>query len=133
MSFFDQFQRGVDVAKFKANQLSRINKLQNDMANLAGEIQNARKQIADTTIQLSTSGIELPPQLKEFCKKISQLENDISSLEQTITNIRAETYNPTTQIDPMPTPEGNLIKCPQCTQDVPDDADFCIHCGKKIK
>jgi len=131
MAFFNQLQRGVDVAKFKANQLSRINKLQNDIANIVGEIQSIRKQIADTTIQLHRSNIDLPPQLVEFCKEIAKLENNITGIEQSINAIRAETYSPNNSVSP--TPSTNLLKCPHCAMEIPDGAEFCIHCGKKTQ
>lgn len=132
MSFFNQFQRGVDVAKFKAHQLNRINKLQTDIANLAGDIQNVRKQIVDTTIRFHSSNIELPDQLNEFCKKILQLDDEIKNVEQKINKIRSEEYSPST-ITEQKVDVANEIKCPHCTKNIPDDSEFCIHCGKQIK
>jgi chromosome segregation ATPase len=132
MSIIDQFQQGVDRFKFKANQLSRISKLQNDIASLAGKIQDIRKQIVDTTIHLYNSKTELPTQLIEFCKNISQLENNISGIEQEINKIRAEIYIPKNQSNLSPTTDEKLSKCPHCTQMTSDDAEYCIHCGKKL-
>jgi DNA repair exonuclease SbcCD ATPase subunit len=127
MSFF---QRGFDIARFKANQLSRINKLQNEIANLTGEIQGVRKQIADTTIHLHNSKAELPLNLRELCIRILELEGKISGIEQIISSIRAETYNPGIQTDLTSTTHE---LCPNCGQSVPDEAEYCIYCGQKIK
>jgi len=130
MAFFNQFQRGVDLAKFKANQLNRVNKLQNEIANNTGEIQNIRKEIVDTVLLLYRSNSEMPTQLVQLCTQVAELEGKIKDLENTITSIRSENFDPGTAVAPIAGNEGKF--CPHCKKEVPINSEFCIHCGKKI-
>lgn len=130
MSLFDRFQKGVDAAKFKANQLNRINKLNNDIAYLISEISNIRKQIIDTTLLLYRSNGELPSQLSQLCTQIADLETKINGIELSINLIRQEHYSPDHSIA-APLDEDGLT-CQHCDKDIPALSEFCIYCGKKL-
>lgn len=138
MSFMDKFQRGADQVKFKANQLSRINKLQNEILSIRGQIQSIRKQIADVAMDVYAQKGELPEDIENLCKNIQKHQASISDLEEDIASVQAETFIPkeVSVVKEEPAikeePEEKQPVCPYCNEVVPKEAEFCIHCGKSI-
>jgi hypothetical protein len=130
MPIFDRLKQGVDVTKFKADQLLRINRVQGEIGNLRGEIQQVRVKIASAAIELHKQSALSYPELEELCVGIDQLEIQIAEKEQLIASIRAEVPPQMPSATPPSTMATN--PCPHCRFNVPVGAAFCPNCGQAI-
>lgn len=133
MPIMDQFKRGVDKAKFEADRLVRINRVQNEIGNVKREIFSVREKIAAAVIDHHKQGDLLHADLEELCGAIDQFETQIAEKEAQIAAIRAEVL-PSTPVPaaPPPSPSGSTNRCPHCGFAAPAGAVFCPNCGKQI-
>lgn len=134
MSIFDKAKQGVDVAKFKADQLLRINKVQNDIGTLRRDIQGVREKAAEAVVQLHRQGPLAYPDVEDLCLKIDQIEAQIAEKEAQVAAIRAE-QPPVAVVAAVAVATGmslSMAVCPQCRTSIPDGAAFCPSCGKQI-
>ncbi|HEY4688560.1 MAG TPA: zinc-ribbon domain-containing protein [Anaerolineae bacterium] len=132
MPLLDQFKRGVDVAKFKADQLMRVNRVQTEIGGLRREILNAREKIATAVVDLHKQGTLTHPELRELCAVIDQVEAQIAEKEAHIAAIRAE-VPPQPQSPAATTSAARPANpCPNCRFDVPAGAAFCTNCGQPM-
>ena len=126
MPIFDKIQHGADLAKFKANQLLRINRVQSEISGLRREIQAVREKVINTTLSLHQKGILTPPELEELCLIIDKYKTEIVDKEALIESIRIETLDGQTATAPQSQPAN---PCPKCNYDIPLGAVFCPNCG----
>ncbi len=129
---FDRIRQSVDLAKFKADQLVRINRLQGEVASLRREIHSVRGKIADAAIKLHKQSALSQPELEELCAAIDQLKVQITEKETQIAGIRAEVPRP---VSVKYTPPSSIVKmnpCPNCGFDAPFGAVFCPDCGNTM-
>lgn len=115
MAILNQIQKGVDIAKLKASQLTRITALQNTIAKLRGEINVLNRQISDKILLFYRSQRELPDEISQLCSQIEKLDQEIRHIQETITSIKSESYNePIAQLpdnkdyQPVQTPDSNF-------------------------
>lgn len=140
MPIMDQFKRGVDKAKFEADRLVRINRVQNEIGNVKREIFSVREKIAAAVIEHHKQGELLHTDLEELCATIDQFELQIAEKDAQIAAIRAEALPqmPSTQTTPaitgsaQGTTTGPVNLCPHCGFAAPGGAVFCPNCGKQI-
>jgi hypothetical protein len=127
MSLFDRFKHGVDVTKFKADQLIRINRVQSEIDDIRRQISDVRVQIASTALDLHKQGTLSNEELRNLCINIDDLKRQIENKEILISDIRAEgiPIGPTTSYQPV-------NPCPNCYYDVPFGAAFCTNCGNQM-
>jgi predicted nucleic acid-binding Zn ribbon protein len=129
MPIFDRLQHGAELAKFKANQLLRINHVQGEINGIKREIQVVRENVVTTTITLHQNGSLSIPELEELCLVIDKLKDDIRDKEALIESIRAESLDTPTAPAPLSKPTN---PCPKCNYDVPMGSAFCINCGTEM-
>jgi hypothetical protein len=147
---FDRFKRGVDVAKFKADQLMRANRVQNEIGGLRREIQNVREKIANDVIELHKQTALSHAGLDELCVQIDQFEAQIGEKEKQIESIRAEqppevikappTAAPQSSeataapqiIDAEPASTPDASKCANCGAALQANVEFCPECGTRV-
>ena len=91
MPLLDQFRRGVDTAKAKADQMLQINRVQGEITSIRREIQAVRDKIADGVMDLHQKGALSDQELKDLCAQIDGLNGQIAEKEAQIASIRAET------------------------------------------
>jgi len=134
MPLMDNLKRGVDVAKFKADQLMRVNRVQGEISNLRRDIQGVRENIVNAVVQLHKQNALAHPELEETCAVIDLLEAQIAEKEAQIAAIKAEVPPqapaPTQPPAMPPAPTGPVSVCPNCRASVPTGAAFCVNCGK---
>lgn len=129
MPIFDRIQHGAEVAKFKANQLLRINRVQGEINGIRREIQVIRENLVNTAITLHQSGSLPVPELENICLSIDKLKVNIGEKEALMESIRAETLDGTT----TPATESQPANpCPNCNYSVPLGSAFCINCGTQM-
>ena len=91
MPFADRFKQGVDTAKFKADHMLRVNRVQTEITDVRREISGVHEKIANTVIQLYKQGALSQPELTELCDLVDQKEKMIAEKEALVTSIKAET------------------------------------------
>jgi predicted RNA-binding Zn-ribbon protein involved in translation (DUF1610 family) len=127
MPILDQLRRGVDTAKFKADQLMRINRVQSEIGDLRREISSVREKIANVVMELHRQGGLSSQELEDLCVAIDQLNTQIAAKEAQIVHIRAEVPPQTSSYSVQP-----KNPCPNCRFDVPLGAAFCPNCGNAM-
>lgn len=127
---FDRLRRTTDVAKFKADQLLRVNRVQNEIYTLQREIDQVRARTAALTYELHQQGRLKQEELTALCQTIDQYNAQIGEKNAQIAAIRAE--QPVLPVVAAQALAQATLPCPHCHQPVRTDAAFCPHCGKAI-
>lgn len=129
---FDRIRNAADIARFRADQLVRINRLNGEVQNLNGEKRAVRTKIADVAIRLRRNGVLSRPELDELCDTMDQLEAFIAEKEEQIAGIRAE-IPPRIPEEGRPSSDSaKAVVCPSCGFAVPIGAAFCPECGLRM-
>ncbi len=156
MPILDRFKQGVDSAKFKADQLMRVNRVQGEIGNLNREISTLRDKIASVTLELHKAGRLPLPELEELCVSIDRLNAQIVEKEAQIASIRAEVPpqapgvapaapapEPAPAASPSPVaaeapaeapvaPAAGVRKCASCGAELSAKVSFCPNCGQRV-
>jgi hypothetical protein len=136
MPILDQLKRSIDVAKFKTDQFMRINRIQSEVGNLRLEIKGIHEKIANAVVELHKQGALSHAELDDLCRAIDRVEARIAEREAQIAAIRAESGPPdsvtVTVTDKLGAPVIPINPCPNCHQEIPTGAAFCVHCGKPM-
>lgn len=137
---FDSFKKNVGqaaaVAKWKADQLVRINKVQNEIATLKQRISGAHDQIAVAVLDMRQRGEQLPPEVEALCANIDGIKAQIAEHEAQLAAINAEVAPGSSPAPaaypaaaPAAAPAAGTKVCPNCHTAVPAAAMFCTTCG----
>lgn len=139
----DRLRHATDVAKFKADQLLRVNRVQAEISNIRREVQVIRDQIASAALELHRSGSLQHVEIEQLCGAIDRLNAQIIERESLVAAIQAEqpplaaatvTYAataPAVQPSVQATSRPTRI-CPHCGFGAPLHAAFCPNCGKSL-
>lgn len=131
---FDKFKQNVGqaaaVAKWKADQMVRQNKVQGEVNNIKREVAAARDQIAGGVLDMRQRGEQLPPEIEALCANIDGLMAQLAEHEAQLAAINAEQAPGAA---PAPAayaaPAAATKSCPNCHTSVPAAAMFCTTCG----
>jgi len=129
MSIFGRLKHGVDITKFKADQLLHINRIKGEIDVLLQDTAQIQKRIAAKALELHQVGNLTIPELERFCLAIDSINSQIREKEAQIAAIRAEEAP---QYVPPQTYQA-LNPCPTCGFDIPPSASFCPNCGYTVK
>lgn len=121
MSFLDKLSKGVgeaaDRAKFEADKLLRVKRLNSEIGNLANEIEQA-------TLAIGTKAIELRiAELEELIQKVETLEAQLAAKKAELEAVKAEEFQETAP---------STMYCPNCGAAAKAGAKFCPSCGHKL-
>jgi RNA polymerase subunit RPABC4/transcription elongation factor Spt4 len=133
---FDKFKQNVGqaaaVAKWKADQMVRQNKTQQEVNNAKREIAAAREQIAGVVLDMRQRGEPIAPELESACANIDGLMAHLAEHEAQLAAINAE-QAPSAAPAAAPATYGVPVAatkvCPNCHTSVPAAAMFCTTCG----
>jgi hypothetical protein len=135
---FDRFKQTVNqaagTAKWKADQLVRINKVQGEINTLKHQVGVARDQIAAAVLDMRARGEALPPELESMCAAVDAAQAQVAEHEAQLAAINAEAA-PGAQPVPGAVPVAPVApaaatkECPNCHAHVPAAAGFCTTCG----
>ena len=127
MSLVDRMKHGVDVTKFKADQVLRVRRVESEINELRRQISDVRAQIASTTLALYDQAALQNPELQKLCRAIDDLKAQIATKESLIEAIRAEEAPISPQISYQP-----VNPCPKCYAEIPPGTTFCTNCGYRL-
>jgi len=134
MAFLDRLTKGVsraaEQAKFEADKLRRVNKLNSDVSDLVHGIEQAKSSIGAKVIELRAAGELQVPELDEIVARIEELEERLVAKREELEAARASKFEDEAA---APAPEPASQKCPNCGAEVPAGAKFCGSCGAKIE
>jgi len=105
MPILDQLRRGIDSARFKADQMMRVNRVKGEIKDIRAEIQAARDKIADGVIELHQQGALSNQELEDLCATIDGLNAQIAEKETQVASIQAETPPEESAEEPEPSEE----------------------------
>ena len=128
MSILNRLKHGVDITKFKADQILQINRVQGEIDILLQDVAQIQKKIALKSFELHQAGHLANPELEEFCQGIDDKNRQIREKEAMIAAIRAEEapqYVP-------PQVYQAAHPCSDCGFDIPVSAAFCPNCGRTV-
>jgi rRNA maturation endonuclease Nob1 len=127
MTIFNHFKHGVDVTKFKADQLLRINRIQSEIDGLRPKISEMHIRIANTAYELHQQGKLMNSELVELCAAIDDINRQMAEKESLINAIREEQPPQGVQTSAQAT---NI--CPNCRNPFSKGTLFCMHCGSPL-
>lgn len=125
----DRLRRATDVAKFKADQLLRINNARGEILALNRSTQVLRDKIAADALDLYSQGTLTQPELKALCEEVDHLRARIAEKEVAIAAIEAELPPQSRTLDGAVQPRRT---CLACGMHAPVQAVFCPGCGQAL-
>ncbi len=154
---FDRLKQAANITKFKADQLLRVQSVQNEIGGINQQLNALKDRIASTVIDLHKRGALQVPELDELIGSADGLLAQIAQKEAQIAAIKAEVgpqsappqpqpgypqqggYPPQPQGGYPPPPAAPLPNyppqqaatkvCPNCQTVIPAAAMFCTTCG----
>ena len=127
MTFINRLKHGVDLTKFKTDQMLRINRVQSEIDELNQRIAALQRQLATFAYDLHQRGALVHRELEDLCLVVDELNRSITERENAIAAIRSE--QAPEYVEPLPVVNGVL--CLACGFDMPAFADFCPNCGQR--
>lgn len=115
----DKLRHTAEVAKFKTNQMMKVNKLQGEANQLKQEIDKLSIEIGNAVLALRAAGTPIP-QVEEICLKVDALQAQIQQKLAEIEVVKAEQ------------PPAGPPQCPSCQTIVQPGAAFCPKCGATL-
>jgi predicted nucleic acid-binding Zn-ribbon protein len=121
----NRFKRRVDLTKFKADQMLRVNRIQGEIDKLHKDISKVKDRIAQTAFNLYQTGALSNPELAELCLEINRINQEIREKEDQVIKIKQE-------IPPQIEPAYEGIQCTNCKAYNALDVRYCTNCGTQL-
>lgn len=134
MAFLDRLTKGVskaaEQAKFEADKLVRVNKLNAEIGKLTREIEQTTANIGKKVIELQASGVIQIPDLDELIGQVKALETQLEAKQVELETVKAAKFE-----EGIPAEEAASVSrpCPACGATVEAGARFCPACGQKLE
>ena len=129
---FDSFRKSVGqtaaVAKWKADQMMRSNRSQQEINNIKREVATARDQIAGALLDMRQRGEVVPSEIEPVCANVDALMAQLAEHESMLAAINAEQSPSAAPMGAAPATYATK-SCPSCHTAVPAAAMFCTTCG----
>ena len=160
MSFLDRVTKvvgdAVDRGKKEVDQFVQIQKINSQIADIEGTINQCKARIQEHTLKIGQMTVEMlragkiaSPEMQGLLDQIAEIERGIVKAEGEIAGKRAEiekikaedsaekaTEAPATEPQPAtppPTPTASTARfCPQCGAAAGGSGSFCSQCGAKL-
>ena len=128
---FDRIKQGANLAKFKADQLMREQRVQGEIGGLNSQIAALKDRIAGMVLEMRKNGPLGMPELDDVCAQAEGLAEQIAQKEAQIAAIHAEQAPGAAPQQPAYAPPAAPATkpCPNCNAAVPAQAMFCTSCG----
>jgi hypothetical protein len=140
---FDRMKQAASEAKFKADQLLRVQRVQNEIGGINQQMRSVSDKIASVVLDLYQRGALPVPELGELCAQVDGLRAQVAQKEAQVAAIKAEQFQaaappppppPQTYAPPPPPAPAPVAtkECPNCHAALPVTAVFCTSCGTKV-
>lgn len=126
--------RVVDSAKNVAVDLAQKGKRQADLLTAQTKLSKAERQLGALVYSLDKNGEENDALVRKYIDAIASIEADITRLKtEEAAEPKATAPYEAPVAAPQPEPETKpAASCPQCGQEVKEDALFCDGCGAQL-
>jgi len=133
MALLDKLNFAAKVATEKANEAIGSGKLAVKIKKEEYNIEEQYKKIGEYYYQKRTEGVDLVPEVDEFCLAIDLSKATIAELEEQMKDLKTPADAPTPEEAVFTqAPVFSETPCPHCGAAVPVDAKFCASCGGKL-
>lgn len=154
MGFLDNisktFTQGIDRAKFEAEKLARIARVQGELAELRRQMDAKRMELADRAYELYKAGQIQSSTIAALAKDIDGMRSGVTLKEDELKSAQSENYvEPVSPVNPTSTAQDVPISveptqtvytsaapdkkaCPTCGFVMPNSAMFCPNCGTRV-
>lgn len=130
MALLDKLNFAAKVATEKANEAIGSGKLAVKIKKEEFNIDEQYKKIGAYYYQKRAEGMDLAPEVDEFCLSIDLSKAAIAELEAQMKDLKASADVPgAVDADFSEVPVFSETPCPKCGAPVPADAKFCAKCG----
>ncbi len=145
---FDRLKQAANTTKFKADQMLRVQGVQNEIAGIHQQVNGVKDRIATMVLELHKRGALGIPELDEVVGSVDALWAQIAQKEAQIAAIKAEAgpqtappppqqgyappqpgYVPQPGYPPPPPAAAATKVCPNCHNVIPAATMFCTTCG----
>lgn len=133
MAIIDKLNFTVKAATEKANEAIGNGKLAVKIKKEEYNISEQYRKIGEYYYLKRSEGIDLDPEVDEYCLSIDMAKATIAELEEQMKDLKtpAETSSDVPK-DAVETPVFSETPCPNCGAAVTVDAQFCGKCGTKL-
>jgi hypothetical protein len=128
---FDRLKQTANEAKFKADQLLRQQRVQNEISGINQQMHGVSDKIASVVLDLHARGALNVPELHDLCAQVDALRAQVAQKEAQVAAIKAEQFQAAAPPPPPPAPAATK-DCPNCHAALPATAMFCTSCGTKV-
>lgn len=133
MALLDKLNFAAKVATEKANEAIGNGKLAVKIKKEEYSIDEQYKKIGAYYYQKRAEGVDLAPEVDEFCLAIDLAKATIAELEEQMKDLKASAdAADAVETDFTEVPVFSETPCPGCGAPVPADARFCARCGRKL-
>jgi len=143
MSFLDKLSKGVgkaaEQAKFEADKLAKVNRLNSELGRLASELDTANAALGAKVMELKEAGQLAVPELDEMLGQIEVLQATVAAKKAEVEEVKASKFEEKVVAAPAaeapgaaPAEAGAGKFCPNCGGGIEPGAKFCPSCGHKI-
>ncbi len=134
MALFDKLSKGVsraaEQARFEADKLMRINKLNSEVGELAHQKDQTIAGIGNKVIELRAAGTLQMPELDELIGQVQVLEGQIAAKKAELEVVKASKFEAAAPATAEAAAEAK--HCPNCGMAIQPGTKFCPSCGQKL-
>ena len=138
MAFLDRLSKGVskaaNQAKFEADRVMRVNKLNSEANELARQVERLTVDIGRKAIELVTIGQFDVPEMTELAAEVRSLEATLAAKRVELDAAKEAKFEEepgAAAVPPVPPAVGEL-HCTNCGAELQFGAKFCPSCGQQV-
>ena len=133
MALMDKLNFAAKIATEKANEAIGSGKLAVKIKKEEYSIEEQYKKIGEYYYQKRVEGIDLDPEVDEFCLAIDLSKATITELEEQMKDLKSPADPSMSAEEPAEMTIFSESPCPVCSAAVPVGAQFCGRCGAKLE
>jgi DNA repair exonuclease SbcCD ATPase subunit len=130
MGFLDKVRntvgQGVSRVTSEADKTFKLTRLSSELGGKRHDLDKAFENLGRAAFALLESGALQDESLAETRRSIEDLQAQVKTLEEEIAEVRVGDKTPEVKVTAVERP------CPSCGKDVPEDMQFCGHCGHAV-
>jgi len=132
MALFDKLSKGVskaaEQAKFEADKLMRVNKLNSEVGDLTRQLSQTTASIGAKVMELQAAGKIQVPELEGLISQVKLLEAQLAAKKADWDAAKALKFEAVAAAAAA----APADKCPSCGAAVQPGTKFCPSCGQKL-